>query len=170
VPRSSLPAWQQLASLRPSSSRPGGAPRSGPPAAASIPSTAPPPLESLDEAAKLRRAEQLAERRNYADATRIIDDLIACDPKNADFLAMRAYILYQQFAGGQPPRSLLDAIAAALRMNEEQPRALYVKGLVFKRIGKPHEALRYFQRALDADPHHIEAQRELRLARMRRDR
>ena len=131
---------------------------------------APPPVEALDEAGKLRRAEQLAERRNFADAARIVDDLIACDPKNADSQAMRAWILYQQFTGARPPRPLLDAIESALRLNEEHPRALYVKGLIFKRIGKQKDAVRYFQRALDANPQHIEAQRELRLAKMRRDR
>jgi Tfp pilus assembly protein PilF len=131
---------------------------------------APPPVESLDEAGKLRRAEQLSERRNFADASRIVDDLIACDPKNADTQAMRAWILYQQFTGSRPPRRLLDAIESALRLNEDHPRALYVKGLVFKRVGKQNEAVRYFQRVLDASPQHLEAQRELRLAKMRRER
>lgn len=168
-PPASLPAWQQLASLRPGSVQPGPS-RSVPPAIVPTPSMAPPPVESLDEAGKLRRAEQLAERRNLTDAARIVDDLIACDPKNADSQAMRAWILYQQFTGTRPPRPLLDAIENALRLNEEHPRALYVKGLIFKRIGKQNEAVRYFQRVLDANPQHIEAQRELRLAKMRRDR
>jgi hypothetical protein len=171
-PQSSVPAWQQLASLRPGSTQPGASSRSAPPPGPLIPtpSMAPPPVESLDEAGKLRRAEQLAERRNLGDALRIVDDLIACDPKNPDSQAMRAWILYQEFSGTRVPRPLLDAIEAALRLNEEHPRALYVKGLVFKRIGKLNEAVRYFQRALDANPQHIEAQRELRLARMRRER
>jgi hypothetical protein len=165
----SLPAWQQLASLRPGSAQPGPS-RSAPPPSIPTPSMAPPPVEALDEAGKLRRAEQLAERRNFADAARIVDDLIACDPKNADSHAMRAWILYQQFTGARPARPLLDAIEGALRLDEEHPRALYVKGLIFKRIGKQKDAVRYFQRALDANPQHIEAQRELRLAKMRRDR
>jgi hypothetical protein len=169
-PSASLPAWQQLASLRPGSAQPGPARSAPPPPAVPTPSMAPLPVESLDEAGKLRRAEQLAERRNFVDAARIVDDLIACDPKNADSQAMRAWVLYQQFTGTRPPRPLLDAIENALRLNEEHPRALYIKGLIFKRIGKQNEALRYFQRALDANPQHIEAQRELRLAKMRRDR
>ena len=131
---------------------------------------APPPVEALDDTGKLRRAEQLTERRNFYEAGRIADDLIARDPKNADYHALRAFIFYQQFTGDRPPRPLLDAIERALRLNEEQARALYVKGLVFKRMGKQLEAVRYFQKAMDADPQHLEAQRELRLAKMRRDR
>ena len=131
---------------------------------------APPPVETLDDAGKLRRAEQLAERRNFEEASRIADDLIRHDPRNADFLALRAFVLFQQFAGNKPSRALIDAIEATLRYNEEQPRALYLKGLVYKRMGREHDALRFFQKTLDADPRHIEAQRELRLAKMRRDR
>jgi Domain of unknown function (DUF4388) len=169
-PSAPVPAWQQLASLRPGSAQPGSGRSVPPPPSIPTPSMAPPPVEALDEAGKLRRAEQLAERRNLAEAARIVDDLIACDPKNADSQAMRAWILYQQFTGARPPRPLLDAIESALRLNEEHPRALYVKGLIFKRIGKQNDAVRYFQRALDANPQHIEAQRELRLAKMRRER
>jgi len=159
----SLPAWQQLASLR---ATPG---RSSAPPQIPTPSMAPPPIEALDDLGKLRRAEQLVERRNFTEAERIVDDLIVRDGQNAEFHALRALILYMQFSGERPPRALIDAIERALRLNEEQPRALYVKGLVLKRMNRPADALRYFQRALDVDPHHLDAQRELRLARMRRD-
>ena len=119
----------------------------------SPPSMAPPPVEYLDELGKLRRAEQLATRRNFQEAERIVDDLIARDPSNADYHAMRALLCFTSSSAASGRRApLLDAIERALRLNEEQPRALYVKGMVFKRMGKRHEAMRYFQRALDADP------------------
>jgi tetratricopeptide (TPR) repeat protein len=130
---------------------------------------APPPVEALDDLGKLRRAEQLVDRRNFPEAERIVDDLISRDAQNAELHALRAFILYMQFSGDRPPRNLIDAIERALRLNEEQPRALYVKGLVLKRMNRLADALRYFQRTLDADPQHLEAQRELRLAKMRRD-
>lgn len=160
-----LPAWQQLAtSLRPGSTRPSG----GPPVPSA--SFAPPPIEYLDDAGKLRRAEQYVARNNIKDAERIVDDLIASDPQNADFHAMRAFVLYHQFVGDRPSRPLVEAVERALRLNEEHGRALFVKGLILNRMGKRNDAIRYFQRALDADPRNIDAERELRLARMRRDR
>jgi tetratricopeptide (TPR) repeat protein len=162
VARASLPAWQQLASMRAAS-------RSTPSTPIAIPSLAP-PVESLEPEGKLKRAEKLAERRSFDEASRIVDDLIAHDALNADYHAMRAWIQYQQFTGNQPPQKLLEPIERALRCDEQHPRALYIKGLVLKRMGKEVEALRFFQRTLDADPRHIEAQRELRLARMRRER
>jgi tetratricopeptide (TPR) repeat protein len=159
-----VPAWQQLASMRAS------ALQSAPPPRAPTPSMAPPPVETLNDAGKLRRAEQLAERRSYTEAARIVDDLIGRDAMNADYQALRAWILYQLFTGAKPARPLIDAIEGALRLNERQPRALYVKGLVYRRMGKENEAVRYFQKTLEANPQHLDAQRELRLAKMRRDR
>jgi tetratricopeptide (TPR) repeat protein len=163
-PSSSMPAWQQLASMR------AAAQRSVPPARAPTPSMAPPPVEALDDRQKLKRAEQFVERRNYEQATRVADELIRHDAANADYLALRAWILYQQFTGDKPPRPVVDAIEAVLRLDEGHARALYLKGLVLKRLGRHAEALRTFQRAVASDPQHIEAQRELRLAKMRGER
>ncbi len=162
--RSSLPAWQQLASLRAAAQG-----SSIPPARAPTPSMAPPPLEALDDAGKLRRAEQWVERRNYAEAMRIAEELIQHDATNADHEALRAWILYAQLTGNKPSRLLIEAIDAALRLDPEHPRALYIKGMVLKRLGRHPEAIRAFQRTLEADPKHLEAQRELRLAKMRRE-
>jgi hypothetical protein len=164
VSRASLPAWQQLMSLRPTARSQPGFP------ATTIPSLSPPPVETLDAEGRLKRAEKLVERRNLDEASRIVDDLIAHESGNADYHAMRAWIQYQLFTGTQPPQQLLEPIERALRCNEQHPRALYIKGLVLKRMGKETESLRYFQRALESDPRHIEALRELRLAKMRRER
>jgi tetratricopeptide (TPR) repeat protein len=162
-----MPAWQQLASLRAGAMPPSRS--MSPPSNVVVPSAAPPPIEMLDSEGKLRRAEQLAERRSFDDAMRILDDLVARDAMNADYQALRASILYQQFTGTQPSRQLHDTIERALRLNEAHPRALYIKAMVLKRVGKEGEAIRYLKRTLEADPRHIEAQRELRLAKMRRD-
>ena len=156
--RSSLPAWQQLASWRAS----GGS-------SSRVPSMAPPPVEALDDMGKLRRAEQLIERRSFDEAGRILDDLIHRLPSNPDHHATRAWLLSLQFTGERPARSLVDAIESALKLKPEHPRALYVKGLVLKRMGRENDAIRCFQRTLQADPKHLDAMRELRLARLRRD-
>lgn len=156
--RSSLPAWQQLASWRAT----GGS-------SARVPSMAPPPVEALDDLGKLRRAEQLIERQSFIEAGRILDDLLHRLPSNPDHHATRAWLLYQQFSGDRPPRQLVEAINGALKLTPEHPRALYVKGLVLKRMGRENDAIRCFQRALEADPKHLDAKRELRLARLRRN-
>jgi hypothetical protein len=156
--RSSVPAWQQLASLRAT----GGS-------SSRVPSMAPPPVEALDDIGKLRRAEQLIERRSFGEAGRILDDLIHRLPSNADHHATRAWLMCLQLTSDRPPRALIEALDSALRLSSEHPRALYVKGLVLKRMGRENDAIRCFQRTLAADPKHLDAMRELRLARLRRD-
>jgi tetratricopeptide (TPR) repeat protein len=135
-----------------------------------MPSVQPPPGAAHDSAGKLKRAEMLSERRNFDEAKRIVDEVIASDAKSAEALALRAWLLYQTSSSEPPTQDLLQAIEGALRLNVAQPQALYVKGLVMRRIGREPAALRHFKLALDADPRHVEAARELRLAKMRRDR
>ena len=175
---SNRPAWQQLASMRPGSARPrtsgrpsGTAPpraRDVPSARAPSPSEAPLPVEALDRGGKLRRAEQLAERKKYVEAARILEAMLADDDSDPDVHAARAWVLYQQLAGQASMRAVHDACARALRLDAAHPRALYIRGLAYKRDGRETEARSSFRRALDADADHIEARRELRLARMRR--
>lgn len=167
-----MPAWQQLASMRPGGSIPAPSLRSALRSATPrpMPSIQPPPVEPLDNAAKLKRAELLAERRKFDEVKRIVDEVLTSEPKHADALALRAWTLYQTFDGDDPSQELLQAIEGALRINQAQPQALYVKALVMRRIGREPAALRFFKLALDADPRHVEAARELRLAKMRRDR
>ncbi|HMI94608.1 MAG TPA: DUF4388 domain-containing protein, partial [Polyangiales bacterium] len=100
--RSSLPAWQQLASWRAT----GGS-------SSRVPSNAPPPVEALDDVGKLRRAEQLIERRSFGEASRILDDLIHRLPSNADHHATRAWLLCLQLTGERAPRALIEAIENA---------------------------------------------------------
>jgi tetratricopeptide (TPR) repeat protein len=131
---------------------------------------APPPVEALDDLGKLRRAEQLIERHNYDEANQIAEELAGREATNADYQALRALVLYHQFVGNKPTRALVEAIESALRLNAEHPRGLYLKGLVLKRMGKEAEAVRCFQKTIEVDPKHVDALRELRLAKMRRDR
>jgi tetratricopeptide (TPR) repeat protein len=164
-----MPAWQQLASMRAASRSSGSSSGSIPAVPANVPSTAPLPTELLDDAGKVRRAEQLVESNHHADAIRIADELLRRSPSNASYHALRAFALCHSFTGQVVPNPLLDAIDTALRLDPQQPRALYVRGLMFKRLGKEREALRWFQRAVEAEPNHIDALRELRLAKLRRD-
>lgn len=163
--QSSVPAWQQLASMRASAQR-----QSSPSIRIPTPSMAPLPVEMLDDAGKLARAEQLIEHRNYEEAARIATDLVTRVTNNPDYQALQASVLYHQLAGNKPTRALIDAIESTLRLKAEHPRGLYLKGLVLKRLGRQAEALRYFEKAVEADPKHLDAQRELRLSKMRSDR
>jgi tetratricopeptide (TPR) repeat protein len=154
-----MPAWQQLASLR--------APSTSQMPSARVPPMAPPPAEMLDAGAKLRRAEHLCEREDYGAALRLANELVAEDSRVADHHALRAWVQYHTWVGEKIPRNLADSVTDALKLDPDNVRALYVKGLIYKRTGKDRECRRYFARVVELDPSHVDAQRELRLARRR---
>ena len=180
---SSLPAarptaaWQQLASLRPAGSlQPGPGDRpprnSAQPASAQSqislrPSSVAP--EGEDKPSRIKRIELLMQRARNDEALASVDALIADEPYDAELTALRAHILFEKHQVNPDglPRSVLDAIRKALELDPEHPRALYTKGLVFKRAGDPRKAAVYFRKVLQVDPKHLEAQRELRLAKLR---
>jgi tetratricopeptide (TPR) repeat protein len=173
VPSGRPAAWQQLASLRP-----GGA--SAPPRTSVQPTTvtaqsqvalrptsvAP---DDEDKPARIKRADLLLQRGRSDDALAIADALLASEPYDAELLALRAHTLFEKHQVNPDglPRTVLDAIREALEADDENPRALYTKGLMYKRAGDSRKAVLYFRRVLQADPKHLDAQRELRLAKLR---
>lgn len=162
-----LPAWQRLASLRPGA-MPSMSPRATP-ASGVRPSLMPdlPPDASVEE--RLKHAAKLMDRGKAADARPIAEAVLAEDPQNADALAIKAHAMVALAPDRSRglPKEILTVVRTALRIDPEQARALLVKGLIYKYGGEPKKALTCFRRAVAEDPKNIEAQRELRLARMR---
>jgi tetratricopeptide (TPR) repeat protein len=179
-------AWQRLASLRPMGSLrptpPMGSLRptagSNPPgngsaqgasqSQVSLRATSLAPAAD-DKVGRQRRAEQLLQRARPDEVLAEIDALLALDAEHADLLALRAHALFDKYQGQAEglPRLFVDALKKALAADPDHPRALYVKGMTYKRAGEPKKALAYFKRVLLFDPKHIEAAREVRLAKLR---
>jgi Tfp pilus assembly protein PilF len=171
---SRVPAWQSLASLRPSMN---AGPRP------SIAAVAPMPLihmgglaeevraTACDASAKLRNIDKYCDRAEHEAALQLADELIAQDDGNADAHAARAYVLFKQHVRDEAglPREVADSLRAALGIDPDNCRALLTKGLVYKAGGDLKKALGYFRRASQLDRRNLEAKRELRLARMRLD-
>lgn len=160
------PAWQALASIRAPGSKdsthslPAARPTSVTPRPISV------PLEALDAQSKLRRIEQLFQRSAYDDALVIIRALVAEDRGSAGYQALFAYALLMKNPEGVA-KEVVDAVNVALRLDEDEPRALYTKALAYKRMGREREAVHYFKRTVEVEPGHIDAARELRLLTMR---
>lgn len=123
-----------------------------------------------DPAVKLRRAEKRLLAGRPEDALLMAEELLQQDPQSARYLGLRAYALVS-FHRSQSDRSVgpevTTAIQEALVADENEPRALYAKGLAFSHMGKLKNALHFFRRAVDADPSFIPAKRDAHLAEMR---
>ena len=98
------------------------------------------------------------------EAKRKLDDVSSLAWEHAEYHALRGATLYAMWTGGQVPRDLRNSLRQALRLDDENVRALYTSGLVLKREGRLRDAARYFKRVVAADPGHVDAKRELHLA------
>jgi curved DNA-binding protein CbpA len=96
----------------------------------------------LEAALEYQKVEVLVRRRQFSEAISLLDRVIDINPEEADYYAMRAWLLFQQdHDGNQPLQAVLDAAQQALELNEAHDRAHYIKGLVLKRMGRTLEAL-----------------------------
>jgi tetratricopeptide (TPR) repeat protein len=189
----SSPAWQALTSLRPdlsvrvsnpnitprpefvqslrplASARPENVSRR--PSSGRIPIITPASLiPEEDIPARIRRAEVYMQRGRHDEAIADIDSMLKREPKCAELYGLRAQVLFDKHSQGETtglPRSVIDALKRALEIDADEVRALFTRGLVCKRGGDARKALAYFKRVLQIDPKHLEAERELRLAKLR---
>jgi len=93
---------------------------------------------------------------------------IELDADQSDYYALLAWILFERHPGdGAPLDEMLMLVDKAIAMYDKHPRAHYYRGAVLRRIGREDDAVRAFQRAVEVNPKHVDAQREVRLADMR---
>ena len=156
-----------ITSLRPGpmpgQSNPSPPPNSQRPAIASA------PPNPDDHPANIRRVEQLLMRGRSDEALEVVDRMLAARKDASDLLGLRAQALFEKHrvSDDRTARVVVDAIKRALEIDPDNTRALFARGLVLKRAGEAKKALAYFKRVAQLDPKHIEAQREIRLAKLR---
>jgi curved DNA-binding protein CbpA len=121
---------------------------------------------------KLLKAEELFQKgrvyvqaRKMADAQKLFDDAIACNPDEPEFYAWRAY---SRFLAASD-RKLVTAdvtkeIKGALEKNPNCAPAYYFLGYVQKSNGDAKGALVNFKKCVQLDPKHIDAAREVKNA------
>jgi curved DNA-binding protein CbpA len=119
---------------------------------------------------KILHAEELFQKgtilvkaRKYPDAVKMLDEAIGANPDEAEFHAWRGYARF--FAA--PDKKTVAAevqkeIQQALARNPRCAPAHYFLGHIAKLMGDTPAALKHFKKTVELDPHHIDAQRELR--------
>jgi tetratricopeptide (TPR) repeat protein len=139
------------------------------PSSPSLSATSSSLIPETDIPARIRRVKQLLPRGRYDDALTDIDAMLRMEPERADLYGVRAHALFEKHSHepGGLPRSVLEALKRALEIDPDETTALYVRGLVCKQGGDLKKACAYFKRVLQVDASHLEAQRELRLAKLR---
>ena len=122
--------------------------------------------EVLMAALEFQKVDILIRRKDFGEAARIVGELIEAVPDEADYQSALATILWKQ-NGLEAAEEVQKQIKLALRLNPKHERSLMLKATVLMRENKLSEAMPLLERVLAANPKNVDAERQLRLARMR---
>lgn len=100
--------------------------------------------------------------RNYAAALTLFTEATTLDPANAEALAWRGFTTY--LATPRKDEGLKD-IHKAIAMNPSIAEAYFFLGFILKAQGDKARALVNFKKCVELDPRHIDALREVHLAK-----
>jgi len=116
----------------------------------------------------LRDVHQALEKRQFDAAMRYCDELRGTDTDDAEALALHAWASIRAGEATEDElRLALIKLDKAVNVDRTCDEAVYCRGLVHKRLGNTPSAFRDFARAVQLNPKHVGAEREVRLYAMR---
>jgi curved DNA-binding protein CbpA len=113
-----------------------------------------------------QKAEVFVKRNNTSAALEEAKKALELDPTQADYIALLAWLESSQLNPNL--EDILARIEKATRMEPNNTRIRWYRGLLLKRMGKNGKAVGEFRFVVENDPRHVDAQREIRLYEMRR--
>ncbi|MBW2586693.1 MAG: DnaJ domain-containing protein [Deltaproteobacteria bacterium] len=126
----------------------------------------------VEAAINFQKVDVLVKRRRYDDAMEICDAALAVVRKEADYPAMKAWILLLR--DGVDDEGVADQIRDLLRktfaINPDHVQGHFVRATFLKRQGDHDKALKHFKKVVKLDPKNLEALREVRIGNMRQSR
>lgn len=123
----------------------------------------------LRAAAAFQKAEILVKRREWQQAIETARKAHEGDPDQAEYEALYVWLLARQIQGGDKAsfREFVDRLSRAVKKQSNNVKVRLYRARVLKDAGMVNDAMRDFRAIVEQDPNHVEAQRELRLHRMR---
>jgi len=126
----------------------------------------------VDAAINFQKVDILVKRRRYDEALKICDAAMAVVRKEADYPAMKAWILLLR--DGIEDEEVTGEIRSLLRktftINPNHVHGHFVRAHFLKRQGDHDKALKHFKKVAKLDPKNLEAVREVRIGTMRQSR
>lgn len=111
-----------------------------------------------------QKGQIMVKAKKFVDAVKMLDDAIKANPEEGEFYAWRANAKF--FATDDRKLGFAEAnkdLAVALKKNPRCAHAYFVQGLMAKILGDNGGALKNFQKTVELQPNHTDAQREVRL-------
>ena len=126
----------------------------------------------VEAAINFQKVDVLVKRRRYDEAIEICDAAMGVVRKDADYPAMKAWILLLR--DGVEDEEVSDEIRSLLRttfqLNPDHVHGHFTRAHFLKRMGDHDKAHKHFKKVARLDPKNLEALREVRVGEMRKSR
>ena len=126
----------------------------------------------VEAAINFQKVDILVKRRRYDEAIEICNSAMEVVCKEADYPAMKAWILLLR--DGVDQEEVADEIRSLLRttfqLNPDHVHGHFTRAHFLKRMGDHEKAHKHFRKVVKLDPKNLEALREVRVGEMRKAR
>lgn len=125
--------------------------------------------EVLEASNNFQKALIFLKRNDTAQGEELARKALAADPTQADYLALVTWLDAQKPVNQNRDKTiaLITKLDEAIRMNGNCERAHYYRGMLHKRTDNVKQAIKDLKRAVELNPHNLDAAREIRLHTMR---
>lgn len=123
----------------------------------------------VEAATAFQKAEVFMKRNDFVQAEQMARKASEGDPEQPDYIALLAWLeaLKPENQSQAATLAAIGKLGKAIKISEKCERAYFYRGLLFKRSGEHHLAVRDFRKAAELNPRNIDAVREVRLHEMR---
>lgn len=125
--------------------------------------------EVLEASNNFQKALIFLKRNDNAQGEELARKALAADPTQADYLALVTWLDAQKPVNQNRDKTvgLIAKLDDAIKMNANCERAHYYRGMLHKRVDNMKQAMKDLKRAVELNPHNLDAAREIRLHSMR---
>ncbi len=126
----------------------------------------------VESAINFQKVDVLVKRRRYDEALRICDEVMEVVRKEADYPAMKAWVLMLKHGieEDEVANEIRELLKQTFRLNPDHVQGHFVRAHFLKRMGKHDKALKHFKKVAKLNPKNLEAIREVRIGSMRQSR
>ena len=124
-------------------------------------------LNAAEAGLELKKAEVLFKKNDLAQAERHLRRAVQLAPGNVTAQTLLVWLQVKPTSQRDDLTRLVGELDRLINLDAKAERALFFRGQLRKRLGLEKEAYADFVRASELDPANIDAQRELRIYKMR---
>jgi curved DNA-binding protein CbpA len=124
----------------------------------------------LEAATEFQKAEILLKRNpNDSQAYEFVKRAVSLDPEQVDYMALLTWLDAQlpQWQSREKTLEKISVLDKCVQRNPNCERAVFYRGMLYKRIDEAKKALADFKKVAEMNPRNLDAVREVRLHNMR---